>query len=87
MSRASEFDQRYAAEQLRRSRHPLRRLIKKFYLDQVLREATGATIDFGCGAGQLLERLPGRMVNAELQVAQRATADARTARQLEARNP
>ena len=58
MSRAPEFDQRYAAEQLRRSRHPLRRLIKTFYLDQVLREATGATIDFGCGAGQLLERLP-----------------------------
>jgi SAM-dependent methyltransferase len=57
-SQKLEFDQTYATEQLRRSRHPLRRLIKKFYLDRVLREVRGATIDFGCGAGQLLARLP-----------------------------
>lgn len=53
-----EFDRHYAAEQLRRSRHPLRRFIKGFYLRNILREVCGPAIDFGCGAGQLLERLP-----------------------------
>ena len=61
-----EFGQAYAAEQLRRSRHPLRRAIKKFYLDRVLRELHGATIDFGCGAGQLLARLPAGSVGLEV---------------------
>jgi SAM-dependent methyltransferase len=63
---ACEFDQTYAEEQLRRSRHPLRRLIKKFYLDSVLREVHGATIDFGCGAGQLLARLPAGSIGLEV---------------------
>jgi SAM-dependent methyltransferase len=53
-----EFDRHYAAEQLRRSRHPLRRFIKALYLRNILRDVRGSTIDFGCGAGQLLERLP-----------------------------
>jgi 2-polyprenyl-3-methyl-5-hydroxy-6-metoxy-1,4-benzoquinol methylase len=62
-----EFGQAYAAEQLRRSRHPLRRLIKKFYLDRVLGEIeAGPTIDFGCGAGQLLARLPAGSVGLEV---------------------
>lgn len=55
---AGEFDQAYAAEQLRRSRHPLRRLIKAFYIRNMLGHVCGPTIDFGCGAGQLLRRLP-----------------------------
>lgn len=54
----SEFDLDYAAEQLRRSRHPLRRLIKGFYIRTILRDVTGPSIDFGCGAGQLLACLP-----------------------------
>ncbi|MGH9809968.1 MAG: hypothetical protein ACRD9W_22420, partial [Terriglobia bacterium] len=58
MQEAEEFDQAYAAEQLRRSRHPLRKIIKRFYLENILRDVQGATIDFGCGAGQLLARLP-----------------------------
>ncbi len=58
MAAADEFDDTYAAEQLRRARHPLRRLIKHFYLAQVLKDVSGPTIDFGCGAGQLLARLP-----------------------------
>ena len=58
MTSASEFDQAYAAEQLRRSRHPLRRFIKRFYLNSVLEDVHGPTIDLGCGAGQLLARLP-----------------------------
>ena len=66
VSEISEFGSAYAAEQLRRSRHPLRRLIKKFYLDHVLRELRGPTIDFGCGAGQLLARLPADSVGLEV---------------------
>ena len=54
----SEFNVDYAAEQLRRSRHPLRRLIKGFYIRNILRDVTGPSIDFGCGAGQLLACLP-----------------------------
>ncbi len=77
-----EFDQAYATEQLRRSRHPLRRSIKKFYLDSVLREVQGATIDFGCGAGQLLARLPAGSIGLEVnphlvQALQQAGMDAR----------
>ena len=60
------FDEAYAAEQLRRSRHPLRRLVKGFYLRSVLREVQGATIDFGCGAGQLLARLPNGSIGLEV---------------------
>ena len=66
VSEISEFGSAYAAEQLRRSRHPLRRLIKKFYLDRVVRELRGPTIDFGCGAGQLLARLPADSVGLEV---------------------
>ena len=66
MNDSSEFDARYAAEQLRRSRHPLRRLIKRFYLDNVLREVEGSTIDLGCGAGQLLRRLPAGSLGLEV---------------------
>lgn len=62
-----EFDRLYAAEQLRRRRHPLRRFIKGFYLRHILRDvAAGPCIDFGCGAGQLLERLPPGSVGLEV---------------------
>jgi SAM-dependent methyltransferase len=66
MNHAVEFDQSYADEQLRRARHPLRRLIKRFYLGNILREVKGATIDFGCGAGQLLRRLPQGSIGLEI---------------------
>lgn len=61
-----EFDRGYAAEQLRRSRHPLRRFVKGFYLRNLLADVRGATIDFGCGAGQLLARLPAGSVGLEV---------------------
>jgi len=61
-----EFDHRYAAEQLRRSKHPLRRFIKSFYLRQILRDVRGPCIDFGCGAGQLLIKLPPGSVGLEV---------------------
>jgi SAM-dependent methyltransferase len=66
MSENPEFGSAYAAEQIRRSRHPLRSVIKRFYLDNVLRDAVGPTIDFGCGAGQLLARLPPGSVGLEI---------------------
>jgi len=66
MTSASEFDAVYAAEQLRRSQHPLRRLIKRFYLDHVLQDVHGPTIDLGCGAGQLLARLPAGSLGVEV---------------------
>lgn len=66
MTLPSEFDHAYAAEQLRRSRHPLRRLIKRFYLDSILEDVHGPTIDLGCGAGQLLARLPAGSIGVEI---------------------
>ena len=61
-----EFDRHYAAEQLRRSRHPLRRMIKHFYLQRILQDVRGPSIDFGCGAGQLLRRMPPGSVGLEV---------------------
>lgn len=66
---SAAFDERYAEEQLRRSRHPLRRLVKGFYLRSILRHVDGPSIDFGCGAGQLLERLPEGSVGLEVNPA------------------
>jgi SAM-dependent methyltransferase len=63
---AGEFDLSYAAEQLRRSQSPWRRLIKGFYLRSMLRQLSGPTVDFGCGAGQLLARLPSGSVGIEV---------------------
>lgn len=36
----------------------MRRFIKQFYLNNILREVQGPTIDLGFGSGQLLEKLP-----------------------------
>jgi SAM-dependent methyltransferase len=63
---SAEFNTGYAAEQLRRSRHPLRRLIKRFYIRNILREVSGPSVDFGCGAGQLLSKLPGGSIGLEI---------------------
>jgi len=65
-SSTADFGRDYAYEQLRRSRHPLRRLVKSLYLRNILRDIDGPTIDFGCGAGQLLARLPRGSVGIEL---------------------
>lgn len=65
-SAAAGFDRHYADEQIRRRRHPLRRWVKSFYLRNILADVRGPTIDFGCGAGQLLERLPAGSVGLEL---------------------
>jgi len=62
----SEYSQGYAAEQIRRSRNPFRRLIKSFYLENILKFVIGPSIDFACGAGQLLARLPHGSVGVEV---------------------
>jgi SAM-dependent methyltransferase len=65
-SAAEAFGADYAREQMRRRHHPLRRRIKHFYIERVLGEVTGPTIDFGCGAGQILRRLPSGSVGIEV---------------------
>jgi SAM-dependent methyltransferase len=62
-----EFDQNYALEQLRRSYHPLRRMVKHLYINNILTDVLdGPAIDFGCGAGQLLSRLPDGSMGLEI---------------------
>lgn len=63
---SAEYDSAYAERQLSRSRNPFRRLIKGFYIRDVLRDIHGTTIDFGCGAGQLLNRLPPGSIGLEV---------------------
>lgn len=62
----TEFSREYAAEQIRRSRHPLRKAIKWFYLRNILKDVIGPCIDFACGAGQLLALLPPGSVGLEI---------------------
>lgn len=61
-----EFGEAYAAAQIARRQSFLRRIAKAFYLDNAVRYVSGPTIDFGCGAGQLLERLPAGSVGLEI---------------------
>ncbi len=65
-SEAAQYGRWYAAERLRRGRHPLRQVVKAFYLNHVLRDVRGPTIDIGCGAGQLLARLPTGSIGLEV---------------------
>lgn len=60
------FYKKYANEQLRRSKHPARRLIKYFYINNVLKDVIGPSLDVGCGTGQLLSRLPPDSLGLEL---------------------
>lgn len=61
-----DYDAVYADRQLGRSRNPLRRLVKGFYLRDLMREVRGPAIDFGCGAGQILARLPAGSLGLEV---------------------
>ena len=54
----STYDKVYAARQLKRARNPFRLIIKSFYLNNIIKDVYGPAIDFGCGAGQLLKKLP-----------------------------
>lgn len=61
-----DFGRSYADEQIRRRSSPLRRMVKAHYLSNLVRRFDGPTIDLGCGAGQLLERLPKGSIGLEI---------------------
>lgn len=65
--KAAQYDESYTNYQARRSR--LRKLIRRLYLRHTLRYVKGKTIDFGCGIGELLERLPHGSVGFEVNEA------------------
>ena len=65
----NEFDQSYADAQIARSQSGIRRFVKSCYLNSALREISGPTVDLGCGAGQLLQRLPEGSLGLELNPA------------------
>ena len=67
---SGEFDQRYTAYQTDRS--ALRRLVRRVYLRSAAAQLQGPTLDFGCGVGELLERLPAGSKGLEYN---RATVD------------
>ncbi len=60
---SGEFDAAYTAYQLRRSW--LRRQVRRAYLASAARKLKGATLDFGCGIGELLARLPAGSMGVE----------------------
>lgn len=60
---SGEFDADYTDYQLRRS--ALRRWVRKAYLAAAARKLQGATLDFGCGVGELLARLPAGSMGVE----------------------
>jgi len=66
MSNDEEFGREYASSQLARRHSTVRRLIKSHYISNLLRHVTGPTVDVGCGAGQILERLPAGSVGIEV---------------------
>ncbi|KQQ80069.1 hypothetical protein ASF73_02575 [Xanthomonas sp. Leaf131] len=52
----ADFDERYTSYQADRA--PLRKLVRKIYLRSAQSMLRGPTLDFGCGVGELLGRLP-----------------------------
>lgn len=54
----TDYDLAYAQRQIGRAQSGLRNIVKRYYLSNVTQDVVGPSIDFGCGAGQLLERLP-----------------------------
>ena len=57
------FDAQYTEYQLRRSW--LRRQVRRAYLASAARKLRGPTLDFGCGVGELLARLPSGSLGVE----------------------
>lgn len=66
MQQEEEFGRNYAIIQIARQQNPVRKLIKSFYVSRVLKHVSGPSVDLGCGAGQILERLPAGSVGIEL---------------------
>jgi len=61
------YDKDYVEYQAKRSW--LRKFIRRFYLKQILRYVEGKAIDFGCGIGELLARLPSDSIGFEINEA------------------
>lgn len=72
------FDHQYTEYQTRRS--ALRKLVRKAYLHSARSKLRGATLDFGCGVGELLAGLPAGSKGLEYN---RATVDHCRARGLD----
>ena len=60
------YEAGYAAVQIRRSRSILRRLVRSLYLNDILKYVSGPSVDFGCGAGDLLALLPVGSIGLEI---------------------
>lgn len=54
----------YTNYQLDRSR--FRKIVRHFYLESAARKVRGPTVDFGCGVGELLRRLPPGSIGLEI---------------------
>ncbi len=60
----TQFDEAYTFYQLDRS--PLRKIVRRLYLNNVSKHVVGKAIDFGCGIGELLSRLPAGSIGLEV---------------------
>lgn len=58
------YGESYTQYQLQRSW--LRKVVRKFYLSSATNKLKGPTVDFGCGVGELLQRLPAGSVGLEI---------------------
>jgi 2-polyprenyl-3-methyl-5-hydroxy-6-metoxy-1,4-benzoquinol methylase len=58
------YGENYTHYQLDRGR--FRRFVRQLYLDSAARKVSGATVDFGCGIGALLQRLPAGSIGLEI---------------------
>jgi SAM-dependent methyltransferase len=58
------YDESYTQYQLQRGW--LRKVVRKLYLSSATDKLKGPTVDFGCGVGELLQRLPAGSVGLEI---------------------
>jgi putative flippase GtrA len=68
-NRPQDYGEDYAGVQIRRSRNPLRRWVRHYYLNDILRHVQGPSVDFGCGAGDMLAMLPPGSMGLEINPA------------------
>ena len=66
LQQEEEFGRDYARSQIGRQQNPFRKLIKSFYVSRILQHVDGPAVDLGCGAGQILERLPAGSLGIEV---------------------
>ncbi len=58
------YDEDYTKYQSSRQFH--RKFIRNFYLKPILKQVVGKSIDFGCGIGELLQKLPYGSIGLEI---------------------